>query len=131
VQKREQEIAAAEALQSAPAAAPAVAAEAAAAKGVFKSKEQRRQEAEARNRRGKMKTELKRELPVIELEIAVLERLKTRNQLLLCDPEVLRDSKRIKPLMLELSKAQPRLVVLYRRWEELTSELEKIDKMDF
>jgi len=132
VQKREQEIAAAEALENAPDAAPAQAvAEPAAAKGVFKSKEQRRQEAEARNRRGKLKTELKRELPVIELEIAVLERLKTRNELWLCDPEVLRDSKRIKPLMLELSKAKPRLVELYRRWEELTAELEKIDKMDF
>jgi ATP-binding cassette subfamily F protein 3 len=132
VQKREQEIAAAAAPENAPAADPAQAiAEPAAGKGVFKSKEQRRQEAEARNRRGKLKTELKRELPVIELEIAVLERLKTKNQLLLCDPEVLRDSKRIKPLMLELSKANPRLVELYRRWEELTRELENIDKMDF
>jgi ATP-binding cassette subfamily F protein 3 len=132
VQKREQEIAAAAAPENAPAADPAQAiAEPAAGKGVFKSKEQRRQEAEARNRRGKLKTELKRELPVIELEIAVLERLKTKNQLLLCDPEVLRDSKRIKPLMLELSKANPRLVELYRRWEELIRELENIDKMDF
>jgi ATP-binding cassette subfamily F protein 3 len=132
VQKREQEIAAAAAPENAPAADPAQAiAEPAAGKGVFKSKEQRRQEAEARNRQGKLKTELKRELPVIELEIAVLERLKTKNQLLLCDPEVLRDSKRIKPLMLELSKANPRLVELYRRWEELTRELENIDKMDF
>jgi ATP-binding cassette, subfamily F, member 3 len=132
VQKREQEIAAAAALENAPAADPAQAVvEPAAGKGVFKSKEQRRQEAEARNRRGKLKTELKRELPVIELEIAVLERLKTKNQLLLCDPEVLRDSKRIKPLMLELSKANPRLVELYRRWEELTRELENIDKIDF
>jgi hypothetical protein len=32
--------------------------------------------------------------------------------------------------MLELSKANPRLAILYRRWEELTRELEKIDKMD-
>jgi ATP-binding cassette subfamily F protein 3 len=99
-------------------------------KGVFKSKEQRRQEAEARNRRGKLKLELKKELPVIELEIAVLERLKTRNQLLLCDPEVLKESKLIKPLMQELSKANPRLAELYRRWEELTRQLEKIDKSD-
>jgi ATP-binding cassette subfamily F protein 3 len=132
VQKREQEIAAAAAPENAPAADPAQAiAEPAAGKGVFKSKEQRRQEAEARNRRGKLKTELKRELPVIELEIAVLERLKTKNQLLLCDPEILRESKLIKPLMLELSRANPRLVELYRRWEELTRELENIDKMDF
>jgi ATP-binding cassette subfamily F protein 3 len=131
VQKREQEIAAAGSQENMPdlnhAGAVAGPVE---NKGVFKSKEQRRQEAEARNRRGKLKLELKKELPVIELEIAVLERLKTRNQLLLCDPEVLKESKLIKPLMQELSKANPRLAELYRRWEELTRQLEKIDKSD-
>jgi ATP-binding cassette subfamily F protein 3 len=131
VQKREQEIAAAVNQEIVPDHAHSGAvAEPVGIKGVFKSKEQRRQEAEDRNRRGKLKTELKKELPAIELEIAVLERLKTRNQLLLCDPEVLRDSKRIKPLMLELNKANPRLAELYRRWEELTRQLEKIDKTD-
>jgi ATP-binding cassette subfamily F protein 3 len=132
VQKREQEIAAYTSRENTPDQNLIQAvSEPVGGKGAFKSKEQRRQEAEDRNRRGKMKTELKKELPVIELEIAVLERLKTRNQLLLCDPEVLRDSKRIKPLMLELSRANPRLVELYRRWEELIRELENIDKMDF
>ncbi len=99
-------------------------------KGIYKSKEQRRQEAEARNRRGKIKTELKRELPGLEKEIVELEALKNRNQSLLCDPEVLKESRRIKPLMLELSTASNRLDELYRRWEELTRELEKVDKMD-
>ena len=64
--------------------------------------------------------ELKRELPALEKEIAELEKLKTRNQELLCDPEVLKDSKRIKPLMQELNAATTRLAELYRRWEELT-----------
>jgi ATP-binding cassette subfamily F protein 3 len=131
VQKREEEIAAAESRGIAPDPdRPLAMAEPVGNKGTFKSREQRRQEAEDRNRRGKLKIELKKELPVIELEIAVLERLKTRNQLLLCDPEVLRESKLIKPLMLELSKANSRLAVLYRRWEELTRELEKTDEMD-
>ncbi len=66
----------------------------------------------------------------MENEIAELEELKKRNQLLLCDPGVLNDSKRIKPLMQELNTASNRLAERYRRWEELTRELEKIDKMD-
>jgi ATP-binding cassette subfamily F protein 3 len=130
VQKREREIAAA-AIQEKentpdPNHSQAVA-EPVGGKRVFKSKEQRRQEAEARNRQGKIKRELKKELPALEVEIAELEKLKTRNQLLLCDPEVLKESKRIKPLMLELNMATPRLAELYRRWEELTRQLEKVD----
>ena len=131
VQKREQEIAAIQEKENAPDPNHSQAdAEPVGGKGVFKSKEQRRQEAEARNRRGKIKRELKKELPALEVEIAELERLKTRNQLLLCDPEVLKESKRIKPLMLELNIVTPRLAELYRRWEELTRQLEKVDTTD-
>jgi ATP-binding cassette, subfamily F, member 3 len=131
VQKREQEIALAEARESAPEAdGPPGAAEAAGGKGAYKSKEQRRQEAEARNRRGKLKAELRKELPALEKEISEWEGVKTRDQSLLCDPEVLKESRRIKPLMQELNQAIERLAGLYRRWEELTRELEKVDKMD-
>jgi len=131
VQKREQEIAAAVIPENTPDPNHSQAVtEPVAGKWAFKSKEQRRQEAEARNRRGEIKKDIKKELPALELEIAGLERLKTRNQLLLCDPEVLKESKRIKPLMLELNMATPRLAELYRRWEELTRQLEKVDSMD-
>jgi ATP-binding cassette subfamily F protein 3 len=131
VQKRENEIAAAESqaniqgandVQDPPGPA--------ASKGAFKSRDQRRLEAEDRNRRGKLKAELLRELPGLEMEIAELEGLKKRDQFLLCDPEVLNESKRIKPLMQELNTATTRLGELYRRWEELTREMEKIDKTD-
>lgn len=132
VQKREQEIAAAVIQENTPNPNHSQAVDdPIGGKGFFKSKEQRRQEAEARNRRGKLKKDIKKELPALELEIAELERLKTRNQLLLCDPEVLKESKRIKPLMLELNMATPRLAELYRRWEELTRQLEKVEKTDF
>ncbi|MBN2400426.1 MAG: ABC-F family ATP-binding cassette domain-containing protein [Candidatus Aminicenantes bacterium] len=131
IQKREQELAAAEdqgirtdANQSKAMIEPV------GGKGIYKSKEQRRQEAEARNRRGKIKAELKKELPDLEKEIGALEQIKTRNQSLLCDPEVLKESGRIKPLMLELSSASSRLTELYRHWEELIRELENVDEMD-
>ena len=131
VQKREQEIAAAVIPENTPDPNHSQAVtEPVGGKGAFKSKDQRRQEAEARNRQGKIKSELKKELPALEKEIAELERLKTRNQLLLCDPEVLKESKRIKPLMLELNMATTRLAELYRRWEELTGQLEKVDTKD-
>jgi ATP-binding cassette subfamily F protein 3 len=131
VHKREKEIAAAEILGNTPDPdRPRPEAEPLGGKGAFKSREQRRQEAENRNRRGKIKTELSKELPGLEKEIAELEKLKTLNQSLLCDPGVLKESRRIKPLMLELNVASTRLAELYQRWEELTRELEKVDKMD-
>jgi ATP-binding cassette subfamily F protein 3 len=131
VQKREQEMAAAAIQEESPDQEHSrAAAEPAGGRGAFKSKEQRRQEAEARNMRGKIKMELKKELPALEKEIAELELLKTRNRSLLCDPEVLKETKRIKPLMLELNTVTTRLAELYRRWEELTGQLEKVDKMD-
>jgi len=130
-QKREQEMAASSG-ENAPAQdRPGGASEPTGSKGGSKSREQRRQEAESRNRRGKLKMEIRKELPALEEEIAAMERLKTRNQSLLCDPEVLKDSARIKLLMLELNQASRRLAELYPRWEELIRQLEKVDEMDF
>ncbi|HSQ36104.1 MAG TPA: ATP-binding cassette domain-containing protein, partial [Candidatus Binatia bacterium] len=128
VQKREQETAVAEAQAPAvdrPAEAPPT------ARAAFRSREQRRLQAEDRNRRGRLKAALKKELPGLETEIAELEALKKRNQALLCDPDVLNESQRIEPLMRELNAVSVLLVERYGRWEELTRELENIDKMDF
>ena len=131
VQKREQEIAASEMQENILALdRPQPACEPAANRGAYKSREQRRQEAEARNQRSRIKSDLNKDLPDLEKEIAELEKLKKQNQQLLCDPAILGESRRIKPLMLELSQATARLAELYRRWEELNSELEKVDKMD-
>ncbi|MCX6555817.1 MAG: ABC-F family ATP-binding cassette domain-containing protein [Candidatus Aminicenantes bacterium] len=131
-QKREQEIAAADVETGPlPGQPSASAAGSAASKGGGKSREQRRLEAEARDRRSKLKMEIGRELPALEEEIATLEKLKTRNQSLLCDPDFLKESARIKPLMQELNQASRRLAELYPRWEELTRRLEKVDEMNF
>jgi ATP-binding cassette subfamily F protein 3 len=92
-----------------------------------RSKEARRQEAEERNRRGKIKKEVSGELHGLEAEIVELEGVKARNQTLLCDPEVLKDSGRIKPLMQELSRAELRLNELMPRWEKLMHRLEELE----
>jgi ATP-binding cassette subfamily F protein 3 len=130
-QKREQEMAVAVAETVAEPGQPPGAAGLAESKKGGKSREQRRLEAEDRNRRSKLKMEIGRELPGLEEEISALERLKTLNQSLLCDPDVLKDSARIKPLMQELNQASRRLAELYHRWEDLTRQLEKVDEMIF
>jgi len=129
IQKRAAEIAA-ETLAGVPPAPPddapaAPPSEAAAKPG--RSKEARRQEAEERNRRGRIKKEISGELRGLESEIAGLEGIKARNQSLLCDPEVLKDSGRIKPLMRELNEAESRLKALLPRWEKLMHRLEDIE----
>jgi ATP-binding cassette subfamily F protein 3 len=89
-----------------------------------KSKETRRLEAEERNRLGKIKTTITREVHDLEKEIVKLEAIRSRNQLLLCDPEVLKDSDRIKPLMTELKETEQRLSRCLPHWEELMQRLE-------
>jgi len=92
-----------------------------------KSRELRRLEAEERNQRGKIKKEITRELHKLEAEIMELEAIKARNQELLCDPEVLKESLRIKPLMKELKEAERQLNELLPQWEKLIHSLEDLE----
>ncbi len=105
--------------------APASAADAPGKQG--RTKEARRQEAEERNRRGRLKKEISSELHELEAKIVELEGIKGRNQSLLCDPEVLKDSGRIKPLMQELRKAELKLNESLPRWEKLMHSLEDLE----
>ena len=111
---------------SAAAAAPPAASAAPTRKSV-RSRETRRLEAEERNRRGQARKEISRELKEVEAEIEGLEGLMARNRSLLCDPEVLKESERIKPLMQELKQAERRLAELLPRWEKLMHSLEELD----
>jgi ATP-binding cassette, subfamily F, member 3 len=92
-----------------------------------RTKEGRRQEAEERNRRGRIKKDISRELHELEAKIVELEGTKGRNQSLLCDPETLKDSARIKPLMQELKKVELELNGLLPRWEKLMHGLEDLE----
>jgi ATP-binding cassette subfamily F protein 3 len=128
IQKRAAELAAEAPPVAAPAPegqAPASTPDAGSKQG--RSREARRQEAEERNRRGKIKKEISGELYGLESEIVELEGLKARDHSLLCDPEVLKDSGRIKPLMQELNQAELRLNELLPRWEKLMRSLEELE----
>jgi ATP-binding cassette subfamily F protein 3 len=106
---------------------PAAAVRPASPPAARRSKETRRLEAEERNRRGRARKALSRELGGIEAEIEKLEALRARNRELLCDPAVLSESGRIKQLMQELKKAENGLKELLPRWEELMHRVEDID----
>jgi ATP-binding cassette subfamily F protein 3 len=128
IQKRETEFAADQALDAAALqSAVPLPAGAEAPRKTGKTKEDRRQEAEERNRRGAIKKELAGELHGLEEEIVKLEELKSRDQALLCDPEVLKDSPRIKALMKELKQAERQLEAMLPRWEKLMHDLEELE----
>lgn len=93
-----------------------------------KSRESRRLEAEERNQLGKIKKEITRELHELEAEIMELESVKARDQALLCDPNILQDSARIKSLMQQLKAVERRLPELLRRWEELMRQQEELKR---
>jgi len=91
-----------------------------------RSRETRRLEAEERNRIGRIRRELTREVHELEAEIAKLEALKDRDQALLCAAEVLSDPPRIRELMKELSQAETKLKKLLPEWEQFMAQLEEM-----
>jgi ATP-binding cassette, subfamily F, member 3 len=92
----------------------------------FKTKEQKRLEAEERNKLSKIKNACKKELTVIEQKIEQLEAKKTQNEASLCDPQTHRDSVKIKTINLELKDINAQLEKSYEIWTQLNSKLEQI-----
>jgi ATP-binding cassette subfamily F protein 3 len=98
-----------------------------AAENVFKTKEQKRQEAEERNKLAKIKNACKKELTAIEQKIELLEAKKTKHETALCDPQTHRDSVKIKTINIELKNITAELERSYNIWTELNSKLEQLD----
>ncbi|MCF0247050.1 MAG: ABC-F family ATP-binding cassette domain-containing protein, partial [Synergistes sp.] len=95
-------------------------------KSESRTKEQKRAEAEERNRLYRAKKEFVDRLALCEAEISESESRKTEINDLLCSPEVLSDSEHIKNLMIELSGLDQKLKVLYDEWEDLSTKIEEI-----
>ena len=91
-----------------------------------RTKEQRRAEAEERNRLYRAKKDFVERLAACEKEIADVEARKEEINGLLCSPEVLADSQRIQSLMIELKEKEETLKELYEEWEELSIKIEEI-----
>lgn len=91
-----------------------------------RTKEQKRAEAEERNRLYRAKKDYVERLAKCEEEIAAAEERKGSINEELCSPEVLADSQKIQALMIELKEKEKELSALYTEWEELGVKIEEI-----
>jgi ATP-binding cassette subfamily F protein 3 len=87
-------------------------------------KDQKRIEAEERNRLSKIKNALKKELAAVEEIIAKLETRKAACEKSLCDPQTHRDSIKIKALQIDLAACEKELEESYGLWTEVSCKLE-------
>ncbi|MGV8058567.1 MAG: ABC-F family ATP-binding cassette domain-containing protein [Smithellaceae bacterium] len=96
----------------------------------FKSKEQKRLEAEERNRLAKTKNVWKKELAAVEQKIELLEAKKAEHEAALCDPQTHKDVNQIKTIHKELKDINSNLEYSYNSWTELNSKLEQFDAVN-
>ncbi len=94
---------------------------------VFKTKDQKRQEAEERNKLAKMKNACKKELTVTEQKIELLEAKKNQHETALCDPQIHKDSAKVITINKELKEISKELESFYNHWTELNSKLEELN----
>lgn len=87
-------------------------------------KEQKRREAELRNRRYAATKELKLKLTAIEKDIAKLEQQKEALEAELADPDVYSDGDRAVVVQKKLKEAESKLGDLYMKWEPAAADLE-------
>lgn len=92
----------------------------------YKSKEQKRIEAEERNKLSKVKNKLKNTLEDIENKISEYEEEKTTCEEDLCKPEIISDSEKVVTLNKRLHELSEELTILYEEWEEVSVELESL-----
>ena len=92
-----------------------------------KTKDQKRQEAEERNRLYKERKKFEDQLRPVEKKIETKEARKDEISALLCDAEVLADSSKVQSLMIELKDIEAELVTLNEKWEELAEKIAEIN----
>jgi ATP-binding cassette subfamily F protein 3 len=90
---------------------------------IFRTREEKRLEAEERNRLSRITRELKSEIASVEDRIARLEGKKAENERILCEPGIHREPQKIRDSNRELSDIAGELEKLYAAWDELTGKL--------
>jgi len=91
-----------------------------------KSKDQRRQDADARNTRSKTRKELEQRIAKIEEELAGLDKRKHEVVALLQNGETYADAVKFRALSVELEQMEPKIAKQTTEWEKATEELEVI-----
>jgi len=95
-------------------------------KKLFKTKEEKRLEAQERNRLSRITRELKNELTALEDRIARLETRKAENETTLCAPDIHREPHKIKLLNQEMADLAREIEPLYAAWDRMTAEMETV-----
>jgi ATP-binding cassette subfamily F protein 3 len=111
----------------APAAVPENMATEAPNKGGYRTRDEKRLEAEARNRLSRRRSDLKKKVSEMEETVHRLETEKAVREKELCDPEACRVPGKIKTLSQELGVISRELEELYESWHRLAQELEALD----
>jgi uncharacterized protein (DUF849 family) len=93
-----------------------------------KTKEEKRRDAEERNRISRATSALKHDLTETEERISVLEAKQRENDLALCEPEIYKEPDRIKQLNQEIKTTAAELEDLYYAWNDLTLRIEALDE---
>jgi ATP-binding cassette subfamily F protein 3 len=94
--------------------------------GGFRTKEQKRMEAEARNKLSGMKNTCRKTLTDLERKIEMLEIQKAQHEKTLCLPETHKDAQKVKTISLELKAINKELDKSYDLWTEFHAKLEQI-----
>jgi ATP-binding cassette subfamily F protein 3 len=90
----------------------------------FKTREEKRLEAEERNRLSHIMRDFKKKLKALENHIIHLEEKKADSEKILCEPGIHREPQKIKMLNQELLDISRELENLYTSWNTLTQEIE-------
>ncbi len=91
-------------------------------------RENKRSEAEERNRHYRLISGLKRDLAGLEAAIGAREEIKSRNAELLSDPATHKSPLEAKKLTLELKTVEAELPGLYGRWEEMALAIDNLKR---
>jgi len=86
----------------------------------------KREEAEKCNRIYQQKKNFSDELKSVEEKIKLLEKEKIYTETQLCDPVILKDSKKVQNLMINLKKYNQKIITLTKTREELSLKIKKI-----
>jgi len=89
-----------------------------------KTKQEKRSEAENRNRISKATTSFKKELVKTETKISLLEKKKRETEEALCETEIYQQPELIKQMNLRLKSIDAELEDLYYAWNDLTLKIE-------
>jgi ATP-binding cassette subfamily F protein 3 len=92
----------------------------------FKTREEKRIEAEERNRLSRMTRDLKSKQAGLEDRIARLEEKKADHERALCLPDIHREPHKIKRLNQELADLVREIEPLYAAWDRMTAEMETL-----